>query len=397
MTYGITARPAEMRLTERAADYLAAGPADVVALIGHICQLPNPPRVVAEHMATALFAGRTEFVREEGGRWALSGWTSAPGPPSGLDARPTAAAAGTYASLPAGAATVDPASPSGAPIPGTVGCPAPRGGAVARPSRLRMIDPLAAPDARRRIGATRADDSVTAPPPEGDAVAAPGLLGPLSPCDAADVLASLSYVVVDVETTGTRPWSGDRITEIAAVVVRDGEIREVFETLVNPQRPIPPMISALTNITWSMVKDAPVFRDICDRVLGVIGGSVFVAHNAAFDWRFVTSEVSRASGQRLSGRQLCTVRLARKLLPHLRSRSLDHVAAYYGVDITARHRAAGDAVATAHVLLGLLRDARERGCESWPALEALIAKRKPRPRRGRPSAMPRSVDRDCGA
>jgi len=214
---------------------------------------------------------------------------------------------------------------------------------------------------------------------------------------ASPLLASLSYVVVDVETTGARAWSGDRITEIAAVVVRDGEVREVFETLVNPQRSIPPMISALTNITWSMVKDAPVFRDVCDRVLAAMSGNIFVAHNAGFDWRFVTAEVSRASGQRLAGRQLCTVRLARKLLPHLRSRSLDHVAAHYGVHITARHRAAGDAVATAHVLLGLLRDARERGCESWPALQELVTRRKQRVRRGRPSAMPRSVDRDCGA
>ena len=305
MNGGIVARPAEMRLTERAADYLAAGPADVVALIGHICQLPNPPRVVAEHMAAALFAGRTEFARDESGQWRL--------------ARHVAAHR-----------LVSVSEPRSAYIP-------------------------------------------------------------------SDLLASLSYVVVDVETTGTRAWHGDRVTEIAAVVVRDGEVQEVFETLVNPQRPIPPFISALTNITWAMVKNAPVFRDVCDRLLSVMEGHVFVAHNAAFDWRFVTAEVSRASGHRLAGRQLCTVRLARKLLPHLRSRSLDHVAYHYGVNIAARHRAGGDAMATARVLLGLLRDARDRGCDSWPALEALVAKRKARGRRGRPSAMPRSMDRDAGA
>ena len=146
-----------------------------------------------------------------------------------------------------------------------------------------------------------------------------------------------------------------------------------------------------------MVKNAPVFRDVCDRLLSVIEGHVFVAHNAAFDWRFVTAEVSRASGHRLAGRQLCTVRLARKLLPHLRSRSLDHVAYHYGVNIAARHRAGGDAMATARVLLGLLHDARDRGCDSWSALEALVAKRKARGRRRRPSAMPRSMDRDAGA
>ena len=296
---GIVARPAEMRLTERAADYLAAGPADVVALIGHICQLPNPPRVVAEHMAAALFAGRTEFARDESGHWRLA----------------------------------------------------------------------------KHVAAHRL----------------------VSVYDPSDLLASLSYVVVDVETTGARAWHGDRVTEIAAVVVRDGEVQDVFETLVNPQRPIPPFISALTNITWARVRNAPVFRDVCDRLLSVMEGHVFVAHNAAFDWRFVTAEVSRASGHRLGGRQLCTVRLARKLLPHLRSRSLDHVAYHYGVNIAARHRAGGDAMATARVLLGLLRDARDRGCDSWPALEALVAKRKARGRRRRQSAMPRSMDRDAGA
>jgi len=358
---GISTRPAEMRLTERAADYLASGPADVVALIGHICQLPNPPRVVAEHMATALFAGRTQFKRDAAGMWSLSGGGSAPRTAELERVTPV---------------MVEPEAVPAAP-PG-------------RPVRLAMIDPLAPP--RGYQTGYRATHSGLAHVGESGMAS-----GELTPCAAADLLASLSYVVVDVETTGGRPWAGDRVTEIAAVVVRDGAIQEVFETLVNPQRPIPPMITALTNISWAMVKDAPVFRDVCDRVLAVMQGNVFVAHNAAFDWRFVTAEVSRANGQELMGRQLCTVRLARKLLPQLRSRSLDHVAAYYGVDITARHRAAGDAVATAHVLLGLLRDARDRGCESWPALEEMIGRRKPRPRRGRPSAMPRPVDRDCGA
>jgi DNA polymerase III subunit epsilon len=327
-----------MRLTERAADYLAAGPADVVALIGHICQLPNPPRVVAEHMAAALFAGRTEFARDDSGQWRL--------------VRHVAAHRLVTVSEPRSAYT-----PPG------------------HSSRVRHGRPRTSPR------------SCVEPAPISEIIV----------CDPSDLLASLSYVVVDVETTGTRAWSGDRVTEIAAVVVRDGQVQDVFETLVNPQRPIPPFISALTNITWAMVKDAPLFRDVCESLLSFMEGHVFVAHNAAFDWRFVTAEVSRANGHRLAGRQLCTVRLARKLLPHLRSRSLDHVAYHYGVNIAARHRAGGDAVATAHVLLGLLRDARDRGCDSWPALEALVAKRKGRGRRGRPSAMPRSMDRDAGA
>jgi DNA polymerase-3 subunit epsilon len=207
----------------------------------------------------------------------------------------------------------------------------------------------------------------------------------------------LSYVVVDVETTGGRPLHGDRITEIAAVVVRRGEIVDVFETLVNPRRPIPPLVTRLTNISWSMVKDAPPFEALCDKVLDALGGHVFVAHNARFDWAFVNVELERATGRTLDGPRLCTVKLARKLLPQLRRRSLDYVAMHYGVEIQSRHRAAGDAVATARVLVRLLGEARERGCETWADLELLLATtpRRRRPRR-RP-ARPQPVARDTTA
>ena len=213
-----------------------------------------------------------------------------------------------------------------------------------------------------------------------------------------DELGRLSYVVVDVETTGTSPWRGDRITEIACIVVRDGVVAERFETLVNPERSIPPMITNLTQINWEMVKDAPRFRDICGDVVRVLSGHVFVAHNADFDWRFVSSEVQRASGQRLSGRRLCTVRLARRVLPQLRSRRLDSVANHYGVEILARHRAAGDAVATAHVLLRLLDEARGHDCRCWDDLTRLLRESMARgPRTRGQLAMPRPVDKDTTA
>src|SRR5919112_166285 len=107
---------------------------------------------------------------------------------------------------------------------------------------------------------------------------------------------------------------------------------------------------------------SPTFRDIVHDVADALRGHVFVAHNAGFDWRFVTAEITRATGERLDGRQLCTVRLARRLLPQLSRRSLDHVSRFYGVENTARHRAGGDAVATAKVFLRMLKEARERGC-----------------------------------
>lgn len=195
-------------------------------------------------------------------------------------------------------------------------------------------------------------------------------------------LDSLTYVVVDVETTGGSPWGGDRITEFCAVTVANGSITDVFETLVNPQRPIPPVVTRLTRITWDMVRNAPTIRDIAPRIAEVLRGHLFVAHNAAFDWRFVSSELSRYAGQQLSGEKLCTVKLARAVVPNIRRRSLDSLACFYGIENHARHRAGGDALATAKVLLRLLDAARERGCETLEDLR-MITRRVPSRGRGR--------------
>jgi len=213
-----------------------------------------------------------------------------------------------------------------------------------------------------------------------------------------DELEALSYVVVDVETTGMNAFLGDRVTEIAAVVVRGGRVAEQFQTLVNPERPIPAMITALTHITPQMVRDAPRFRDIAPELLRFLQGHVFVAHNAEFDWRFVSAEVARATSRELTGRRLCTVRLARRVLPQLRSRKLDSLAHFYNVTITDRHRAAGDALATAHILLRLLDAARERDCCGWTDLERLLAAGPRGPRRHRGEvAMPRAANDDTTA
>lgn len=220
-------------------------------------------------------------------------------------------------------------------------------------------------------------------------------------CEQEPLLSTLGFAIVDVETTGGQPEATDRITEIAVVTVRNGQVVGSFETLVNPERSIPPFVTRLTNITWGMVRDRAPFRDVCADVLRALEGCVFVAHNANFDWRFVRAEVRRATGRELTGRRLCTVRLARRLLPHLRSRSLDWVARHYAVDIPpgARHRAAGDALATARCLIRLLDDARDHGCERWSELERFVDRGAARKRRGRrrPSGLPQPVARDTTA
>ncbi len=213
--------------------------------------------------------------------------------------------------------------------------------------------------------------------------------GPPPPPPAAARLRDERFVVVDVETTGGSPGTGHRVTEVAAVCVEGGEVRETFSTLVNPDRRIPSMITSLTGITEAMVAGAPRFHQVVDDLLPLLEGRVFVAHNAAFDWRFVSSEVERCTGTVLGGRQLCTVKLARKLLPQLPSRSLDGLALFYGLEIESRHRALDDAVATAKVLLRFIDMMEERGVEDWYGLDVLLGKRAPRRKR---TATPRSMD-----
>lgn len=197
------------------------------------------------------------------------------------------------------------------------------------------------------------------------------------------------FVVVDVETTGGSPQHGHRVTEVAAVRVVGGEVRESFASLVDPCRHIPRMITALTGITDEMVRGAPRFEEIAPELMDVLGGRVFVAHNAAFDWRFVCSELERTTGSTLEGRQLCTVRLARRLLPQLPSRSLDGLAEYFGLEIASRHRALDDAVATARVLVRFIDLLSDRGVTDWAGVQTLLSGRATR-RKTRRS--PRSMD-----
>ena len=197
-----------------------------------------------------------------------------------------------------------------------------------------------------------------------------------------DRIRSLEYVVVDVETTGGACDSGHRITEVCAVRVSgDGAITGEFTTLVNPDRYIPPAITQLTRITHDMVSFAPRFDEVAPELRDFLEGAVFVAHNAAFDWRFVAYELVRACLEPLYARVLCTVRLARKIVPEVSSRSLDALSWYFGVENEARHRAFGDARATALIFQRLLDRMDEREIERWEQLETLMRKRGPRRKR----------------
>lgn len=187
-----------------------------------------------------------------------------------------------------------------------------------------------------------------------------------------------TFAVVDVETTGMRARHGDRVTEIAIAVLGAGGVELAYEALINPGRPIPAEITALTRISDEMVRERPTFDALADEVLDALAGRIFVAHNVRFDWGFVSAELERSRSVRLSGPRLCTVELSKRLLPGLKSRNLDSVTTYFGIDVGDRHRAAGDAVATARVLERLLDAARDLGAQTLDDLGRVDARVKAR-------------------
>jgi DNA polymerase III subunit epsilon len=196
-----------------------------------------------------------------------------------------------------------------------------------------------------------------------------------------------AFAVVDVETTGMRAVGGDRITEIAIAIVHGRRREIVFESLVNPERPIPRAVCAITNITDEMVRNAPRFSDLAEQLMAALAGRVFVAHNARFDWNFVSAELKRSRALTLDGSRLCTVRLARRLVKGVRSCGLDNLCRFFGFDNRARHRAAGDALVTAELLCRLLTLARDEGARTLQDLASIEARRT-RARRRKRSAMP---------
>jgi len=161
------------------------------------------------------------------------------------------------------------------------------------------------------------------------------------------------YAIVDIETTGGNA-AGSRITEIA-IVVHDGTcVTQRWETLVNPQREIPLPIFALTGITNEMVQHAPVFDDISQKVFDLLTDRIFVAHNVNFDYSFVRHQLEEA-GFQWTAKKLCTVRAARKIIPGLPSYSLGNLCRSLDIPLENRHRAGGDADATAILFSQLLK------------------------------------------
>jgi DNA polymerase-3 subunit epsilon len=161
------------------------------------------------------------------------------------------------------------------------------------------------------------------------------------------------YAVVDIETTGGYA-SAHGITEIAIHIHNGQEVIEIFETLINPHQNIPFHIQALTGIDNEMVANAPDFRAVAQKIYHLLHDKTFVAHNVNFDYSFVRHHLE-ACGYSLNTKKICTVRMSRKIFPGLASYSLGKLCSSLSVPLNNRHRAGGDAAATA-IILGMLID-----------------------------------------
>lgn len=150
-----------------------------------------------------------------------------------------------------------------------------------------------------------------------------------------------NFTIVDLETTGGSPFF-NRVIEVGLLRVEKGEVVEKYQTLVNPEMPLPEFITKITGLTDEDLIDAPVFSEIADSLLEKFEDAIFVAHNAQFDYGFLQEEYRRL-GYNFNLPQLCTVRLSRALFPEYKHHNLTALIERYEFECESRHRAFDDA------------------------------------------------------
>lgn len=160
------------------------------------------------------------------------------------------------------------------------------------------------------------------------------------------------FIVFDLETTGLKPAT-EEITEIAAVLVREGEIKDSFQTYVNPHKPIPPEITELTGISDETVADAPDLPEALDKFFAFMGDRVLVAHNAGFDLSFLKAACKKLDIER-EFTYIDTLEMSRIMLPHLSRFKLNILAKELQVGPFEHHRASEDAAVLGRIWVKLL-------------------------------------------
>ncbi len=179
------------------------------------------------------------------------------------------------------------------------------------------------------------------------------------------------YAVIDIEATGGTQ-KVDRIIEIGIVLVDGDEIIDEFSTLINPGISIPPFITKLTGISQKMVAQSPYFHEVAKKIVELTAGRSLVAHNVSFDYRILREEFNRL-GYEFKRDTLCTARLTRHYFPDLEKYNLKSLTVEFNLQLKDRHRAADDAMATAHLLQKILKISQKEG---QPLKNMSIYKRK---------------------
>lgn len=155
--------------------------------------------------------------------------------------------------------------------------------------------------------------------------------------------AAQKFAFIDIETTGTSPKSR-RIIEVAIIIWQNGKILETFDTLLQPDCSIPPIITSITGIDDQMVAHAPRFADVANKIESLLDSTIFVAHNARFDYGFIKNEFLRL-GQNFNAKTCCTVKLARLLFPDFSKFNLGFLSEYFEINLDNHHRALADTTA----------------------------------------------------
>lgn len=178
------------------------------------------------------------------------------------------------------------------------------------------------------------------------------------------------FTVVDVETTGSNP-DKNRVMEIGAVKITQGKIVDTFHSLLNPGCRVPFFVSWMTGISNRMLRKSPRFHHISNELKAFFKNTVFVAHDARFDYEFIKTEFLRAGLEAFYQPTLCTIKLARRIFPGFTKYNLRDLSSNLGISIEHPHRALDDCLAAAKILLLIFEKLEAIGLDDLRDLERI--------------------------
>lgn len=184
-------------------------------------------------------------------------------------------------------------------------------------------------------------------------------------------LESLPYTIIDIETTGLDPTIHE-IIEIGVLKVERMEIKDIFNTLIHPRLSIPEEIEKITGISDETVKGYGTAKETLPKFLDFISDTTLIAHNSDFDVGFLKHHINTSIGKELKNQSICTVKVAKSILPYLENYKLHTVAHYFKIKTENRHRALGDAEITYSIWCKLLELLKKKNINTKKELEAFL-------------------------